>query len=154
MKIIESQTFAYCSSLTTVYIGNSVNRIQVLAFTDCLSLTDFYCFAENVPIANKDGFKNTPVENATLHVPAASIEAYKAAEPWKNFKDILPLDGQSIETLEYSSPSAPIYIYSPDGNLIGTTNSQDEAASIVSSLSRGSVAIVKKGGKSVKVLNR
>ena len=74
--------------------------------------------------------------------------------PWKNFRNIVPLDGQSIETLEYTSPTDPISIYSTDGKLIGTATSQDEAAAIVSSLSRGSVAIVKKGGKSEKVLNR
>ncbi len=40
--------------------------------------------------------KHVPVplfysEYATLHVPAESVNAYKAADPWKNFKEIVAL---------------------------------------------------------------
>jgi len=33
-------------------------------------------------------FKNTPIDSATLKVPANAVEAYKEAEGWKNFKTI------------------------------------------------------------------
>ena len=36
-------------------------------------------------------FNNTKIEDVTLHVPAQSIDAYKSAEPWKNFKEIVAL---------------------------------------------------------------
>ena len=147
-------SFYNCSKLAIIIIGSGVKKIESNAFASCPEITDVYCYAEKVPQESYNAFTDSYIDYATLHVPEGSIEAYKKVSPWKNFRNIVPLDGQSIETLEYTSPTAPIYIYSPDGNLIGTTNSQDEAASIVSSLSRGSVAIVKKGGKSEKVLNR
>ena len=43
-----------------------------------------------------DAFKYSPIKSATLYVPAASVEAYKAVEPWKNFKEIKSLTGEDI----------------------------------------------------------
>jgi hypothetical protein len=61
------------------------------AFTLCQELTDVYCYAVNVPNTNVNAFNSSLIEYATLHVPAQSIDAYKAAEPWKNFKEIVAL---------------------------------------------------------------
>ena len=92
------------------------------------------------------------IDYATLHVPANSLEAYKAQSPWNTFKDIVPLDGQSIETLEYSSPSDRIDIYSVDGKLIGSATNPSEATDITNLLPSGTTAIIKMGGKSVKIV--
>ena len=154
VKTIESQSFAYCKSLTTVCIGNSVNRIWNWAFADCPALTDVFCLAEDVPIVNRDAFENSPIEEATLHVPANAIEAYKEKSPWNTFKDIVAWDGQSIETLEYSSPAAPISIYTIDGKLLESATGQNDAAAIINHLPYGTTAIVKVGDKSVKVMKR
>jgi hypothetical protein len=138
--------------LTTVYIGSSVKSIDAYAFSECIALTDVYCLAENVPSTGNYAFAYSPVENATLHVPATSIEAYKAAEPWKNFKDIVAWDGQSIETLDYASPTGRIDIYSVDGKFIGSASDQGEAASVVNHLPSGNTAIVRMGEKCAKVM--
>lgn len=47
--------------------------------------------AENVPSTSSDAFEGSLIEYATLHVPAAAIEAYKATAPWCNFKNIVPI---------------------------------------------------------------
>ena len=88
---IGDQAFAYCYDLTTVIIGNGVTSIGDWAFRDCYVLTDFYCYAEKVPGGEFLIFSNTPVSSATLHVPAASIYAYKAATDWKEFGTIVAL---------------------------------------------------------------
>jgi len=85
---IDGWSFYGCSSMTSLSIGSSVKTINDHAFASCKELTDVYCLAEDVPITNIEAFIETPIENATLYVPAASIEAYKASEPWKNFKFI------------------------------------------------------------------
>ena len=145
-------SFYYCINLTSVTIGSSVDLIHESAFSSCKALTDVYCFADNVPSTDDYVFTYSPIDKATLHVPASAIEAYKAAEPWKNFKDIVPLDGTSVETLEYTSPSGRIDIYSIDGKLIGSAADQSEAASVVNHLPSGTTAIVRMEGKSVKVV--
>ena len=82
-------SFLGCSGLTSVSIGSGIQSIGSYAFGNCPKLTDVYCFAENVPETQSNAFGNSNIENATLHVPDASINAYKVADPWKNFKNML-----------------------------------------------------------------
>jgi len=88
---IGEQVFQSCSSLTSVTIGRGVTSIGRYAFLACSSLTDIYCYAENVPSTDGEAFWNSSYKSATLHVLAGSVDAYKAAEPWKNFKSIVAL---------------------------------------------------------------
>ena len=154
VTFVDDFAFTDCSALTTVTIGSSVKEIGTIAFRNCPALADVYCLAEEVPTTAIDAFQNSPVENATLHVPASAVEAYKAAEPWNGFKDIVPLEGESIETTYYTSSTGRIDIYSIDGKLIGSAADQNEAACIVNHLPSGTTAIVRMGGKSVKVVVR
>ncbi len=92
---IYSKAFYGCSALKTITIGSNVSLIQGNVFEGCKELTDVYCYAENVPNTNADAFKDSYIEYATLHVPATSINDYKTAGPWKNFKEIVAIgDGQ------------------------------------------------------------
>ena len=83
--------FRSCSKLTSVIIGNGIKKIGSLTFADYSNLTDFYCYAESVPTTYSDAFSGSPVGNATLHVSASAVDAYKAATPWSNFKEIVAL---------------------------------------------------------------
>jgi len=95
--------FDRCSNLKIVSIPRSVTYIGscAFAFSEGFSLTDFYCYAENVPETEYDLFGDRPTsffyhelphESATLHVPAGSIEKYKATLPWKDFGNIVALE--------------------------------------------------------------
>ncbi len=88
---IGDQAFSGCIGLTSVTIGSKVKTIGSLAFTDCLNLLDVYCYAEKVPETHNEVFRYANIENVTLHVPATSVSAYQAVEPWKNFKEIVAL---------------------------------------------------------------
>lgn len=83
--------FDSCTNLTSVTIGCGVTSIGKSAFNGCSSLTNVYCYAENVPSTSSSTFNNSSISSAILHVPAGSVSAYKAAEPWKNFKSIVAL---------------------------------------------------------------
>lgn len=71
----------------------------------CNNLTDFYCYAEKVPGAYNNIFPDSYNEYATLHVPAASIDTYKASAPWKNFKQIVAIDGETPTTKKCATPT-------------------------------------------------
>ena len=81
------------------------------AFSGCPELTDVYCYVEVVPLTASNAFQDSYIEYATLHVPATSIEAYKEAEPWKNFKNIVEyIDPSGIRgfTLDKDA-NVPVY---------------------------------------------
>ena len=89
-----------CSNLKTVKLSANITCLNKGVFSDCYSLKDFYCYAEKVPEAESSAFGNTNIKEVTLHVPAASISAYQATEPWKNFKEIVALSNNS-DTQDY-----------------------------------------------------
>ena len=87
------EAFYNCTSLTSVTIGSGIKSIGSSAFANCKNLEDVYCYAESVPQTNADAFYGSYIDYATLHVPDASVNAYKQAEPWKNFKAIVGIEG-------------------------------------------------------------
>ena len=89
---IGEMVFWNCANLSSVTIGNSVTSIRDQAFYGCNSLANVYSYAEKVPECGSPSFLF--YDQITLHVPAASVSAYQAAEPWKNFKEIVALPTQ------------------------------------------------------------
>jgi hypothetical protein len=77
--------------LTTVTISSNLTCIEDSAFHKCTSLADIYCYAKQVPEMGEDVFIDSNYKNATLHVPANAVEAYKSAEQWKDFGNIVAL---------------------------------------------------------------
>lgn len=89
------EAFYGCSGLTSVTIGSGIKTIDNLVFVYCYELTDVYCYAKEVPSTHPNAFETSGIEYATLHVLDASIDLYKAVEPWKNFKEIVALEGDT-----------------------------------------------------------
>jgi hypothetical protein len=96
VKSIGSYAFEYCSGLTSVTIGSGVTTIGENAFSNCLKIKDVYCCAENVPNTNFTAFYSVPTPSATLHVPEASVDAYKATAPWNRFGTVEAIPGGSL----------------------------------------------------------
>ena len=87
---IGEEAFDGCTSLSSVTIPSSVTSIGRGTFHDCSGLRHVYCHAVNPPSA-EDLFGETPISSATLHVPAESLDAYKATSPWSEFGTIMAL---------------------------------------------------------------
>ena len=86
--IIETSTNTLITGCKNTVIPNGIKAIESYAFWGC-DLTDVYCYAEDVPTTQDYTFWDVNFEKATLHVPAGSIEAYRAAAPWSGFKKIV-----------------------------------------------------------------
>ncbi|MCI6728479.1 MAG: leucine-rich repeat domain-containing protein, partial [Bacteroidales bacterium] len=108
---IGDYAFEVCSGLTSVTIGNSVTSIGERAFYNCPELLDVYCYAEKVPSTKSIVFYNSPIEYATLHVPDASIDSYKATAPWSSFGKIVGLSGEEPEQPEVEKCATPVVTY-------------------------------------------
>jgi hypothetical protein len=123
--------------------------------------------AENMPQTAYYAFEDSPIDKATLHVPDASVNLYKEAEPWKNFMSIAGMttsvaqikvnavliqsEGGRI-TVNGVDDGTNISVYGTDGVLRDTAISRNGSAAINTNLQTGSVVIVKIGENPVKVV--
>ncbi|MBR3480118.1 MAG: leucine-rich repeat domain-containing protein [Prevotella sp.] len=125
VKGIGQEAFRGCSGLTSVTIGSGVKTIDSQAFAYCKELTDVYCLAENVPSTSTDAFNESLIEYATLHVPTSSIDAYRAKEPWKSFKEIKSLTGEDVPVTPDPEKCATPTIAFVDGKLKFNCETED-----------------------------
>ena len=102
---IEYRAFYGCSNLTSVTIGSGCRLLFEKIFANCQKLTDVYCYAVQVPPTSHNVFLDSNIENATLHVPAESIELYKTTLPWSNFGTIVALDGDTPKPNKCATPT-------------------------------------------------
>ena len=117
---IGDYTFMGCKALTSIAIPNSVTTIGNSSFLECDNITDFYCYAEQVPETGWNIFGYL-INTATLHVPAISIDAYKNAEQWKDFVNIVALtDPSGIEATTATQQPTIVECYTIDGKRIVT----------------------------------
>ena len=118
LTFIDSWQFVYCSSLTNISIPASVTFIGDHAFHSCGSL-EIITIPSKVTSIGDNAFsysglkkvtslmltpcsiKSTVFENidsySILYVPEESLDAYKAADNWKNFPQILPIGEKAKE---------------------------------------------------------
>ena len=85
--------FQTCISLKVVDIPASVTSMDDNVFDHCESLEDVYCRPVTPPYNGQKLFYKANLD-ATLHVPAASLQVYKETAPWCDFKTIVPLETQ------------------------------------------------------------
>ena len=85
---IGDRAFDYCSGLTSVTIGNGVTSIGAYAFSGCSSLTSVRCKAQTPP-NSYDPFDGSIYNTATLFIPTGTLDAYKKADGWRYFNNIV-----------------------------------------------------------------
>ena len=118
---IGDRAFSYCTGLTSVTIGSGITIIGGYAFAYCQKLSDVTCLAEKLrtDVGSGEGlysytytFYGSNIDYATLHVPAAAIEAYKATAPWSGFKSIVAIgEGDTPEIPETPKCATPEISY-------------------------------------------
>ena len=84
--------FLYCSSLTSVTIPDSVTEIGRESFHNCTNLKEVFCKPITPPTGASWMF-DTNATDRKIYVPASDddsiINAYKAADYWKNYADYI-----------------------------------------------------------------
>ena len=90
---IGNDAFYNCTGLTSVTIGNSVTSIGNSAFGRCSGLTNIYSKILNPNNVTLGAwvFDGVDKSSCILTVPAVSLNLYKAAAQWKDFRNIYPM---------------------------------------------------------------
>lgn len=74
--------------MRSVYVGRNVEYIGEGAFADCPALTLFRCTSETPPEVGPLVFRGVDFNHAILEVPEESINSYRTADGWSEFKYI------------------------------------------------------------------
>ena len=83
---IPSELFRGCTGLEGVKLHKDVEVIESNAFMDCFGITSIVCEAKNPPTIAGDSFSGVAKDNFTVEVPEASVNLYKNATNWSEFK--------------------------------------------------------------------
>ena len=105
------------TNLTELILPASLQSIGMTAFDMCSGITEVTCRATTPPIMsdgqeeyNTSVFLRVPIANATLYVPIESVKAYKSANQWKDFGQILPITW-SEECEEYKHVNMSVVVF-------------------------------------------
>ena len=92
--------FDGCTTLESLRIPRSIKAIYARALADCNSLSEVYCYGEEIPYTDRYAFENTNLLSTTLHVPASSLEEYKSTTPWSEFGSIVALADEETAIMD------------------------------------------------------
>jgi hypothetical protein len=65
-----------------------MTSIQKSTFQGCTSLASIYCKAKVAPKLGENAFDNIS-PSAKIYVPMESVDAYKSADGWKEYANII-----------------------------------------------------------------
>jgi hypothetical protein len=115
VNIIEFSVFYGCSGLSSVIIPASVTSIGTSTFSNCTNLSSITT-KSSIPInlsSSWDVFYNINKTTCTLYVPFGTSDAYKAADKWKDFSQIVEMAGlfPSPESFVFGMKAGTRYLY-------------------------------------------
>lgn len=162
------QVFYGCSSLTSITIPSSVWHIRDSAFGECNNIQEVISKIENPFDIDAKSFSENTFTNARLYVPEGTIDIYKNRLGWKKFAYIeegAPSGVEQVLSIAKLTQSDGgmlivqgikndilVNVYNANGSLVGSAISQNGQATINTNLQPGSVAIVRLGEETVKVI--
>ena len=85
IESIGDYAFSGCSAIESFTFGNSLQTIGEEAFSDCTAMTQLISHTVVPPTCGTQALDDINKWNCKLLVPEKSIDAYKAADQWKEF---------------------------------------------------------------------
>lgn len=92
LQILGQTAFGYCSQLDSIALPANVKKIGQRAFAGCNKLRSITCFGATPATlsgAATATFVAATVNSGRLHVPTEAVDAYKNANGWKSFVNII-----------------------------------------------------------------
>ena len=78
--------FYECTGIEGIKLHKDVEVIESSAFANCTGVYSIVCEAKNPPVINPNSFNGVAKDNFTVEVPEASVNLYRNATSWNEFK--------------------------------------------------------------------
>ena len=89
---IGQSAFGYCRGLSSVLVPRSVSSVGSRAFEQCTGMISYTFLSVNPPVGGELMFMSIS-PNYTIYVPAESVDLYREAQYWSNYKSrIQPIE--------------------------------------------------------------
>ena len=164
IESIGNYAFSGCSALESFTFGNSLATIGNEAFSDCTAMTRLVSKTEVPPVCGSQALDDINKWTCELFVPQKSLEAYKAAEQWKEFFFIKGDDSGESGGIDNIGAKEEISVISRNGyiEITGVENQEVEVYNLSGQLVYGGtettinvpakgIYIVKVAGQTFKV---
>ena len=130
---IGDYAFYSCTALTSVTIGNSVTTIGEEVFNGCDALKEVYCKPTTPPSLGYSYVFDGNASGRRIYVPTASVDAYKAADGWKEYADAI---------VAMPIPSNQIWYTSSNGKIVKPYATDVFEVNITSNIYKNGVGVI------------
>lgn len=103
VTFIDDEAFLGCTSLTEITLPSNLESIGNNMFQNCNNLTTIKCKAVVPPVASGNFTNGMDLNHCTLYVAPFTIDAYRAADNWKEFYIMKPLN-EPVKNIDIRRP--------------------------------------------------
>ena len=85
---VPAEVFADCGNILGVQLHKRIEAVSDGAFRNCFYISSFICDAKVPPVVSRSAFDGVAKDNFVVQVPENSLNNYKTASVWSEFKRI------------------------------------------------------------------
>lgn len=122
VKKIVDYAFYNCTSLNTITLSSKLESIGYNAFAECPELRTIYSKNSAPAVIDNTTFPNSAYMFATLYVPKGTLSAYKNADGWKNFANIIETEYDDVTDIPQPQKCEIPSISYENGKIMFTCN--------------------------------
>ena len=154
IEAIGSYAFSGCAALTDFTFGSSLDSIGKEAFSDCTAMTRLVSRTAEPPVCGPQALDDINKWTCKLYVPDASIDAYKAADQWKEFFFITDI-AHAVEDGGCSADrilSGRVQVFDLSGRQVKEARNANSIDEVLNGLPSGTY-ILRGNGAAMKVIH-
>ena len=155
IETIGSYAFSGCAALTDFTFGSSLDSIGKEAFSDCTAMTRLVSRTAIPPVCGPQALDDINKWTCKLYVPDASIDAYKAADQWKEFFFITTDIAHAVEDGGCSADrilSGRVQVFDLSGRQVKEARNANSIDEVLNGLPSGTY-ILRGSGAAMKVIH-
>ena len=153
IEAIGSYAFSGCAALEDFTFGSSLDSIGKEAFSDCTAMTRLVSRTAIPPVCGPQALDDINKWTCKLYVPDASIDAYKAADQWKEFFSITTDIAHAVEDGGCSADrilSGRVQVFDLSGRQVKEARNANSIDEVLGGLTPGTY-ILRGSGAAMKV---